>query len=80
MRGSVLGPGVVVEPGLSVVDSAVLADTVVRSGATVTRAIRDEHTEVGVDARVGRAGGGITVTGGDTGVAAGTEFATEEDQ
>ena len=33
VRGSVLGPGVVVEPGASVVDSVVLADTVVRSVA-----------------------------------------------
>lgn len=80
VRGSVLGPGVVVEPGASVVDSVVLADTVVRSGAAVDRAILDERTEVGADARVGRAGAGITVTGRGAELAAGTEFASEEEQ
>ena len=80
VRGSVLGPGVVVEPGASVLDSVVLADTVVRCGATVTRAILDERIEVGADARIGHPDGTITVTGRGTAVAAETELDAEDDQ
>jgi glucose-1-phosphate adenylyltransferase len=80
VRGSVLGPGVVVEAGAAVVDSVLLADTVVRAGASVTRAVLDERTEVGADARVGRPAGGIPVTGRGVAVAAGTELDAEDGQ
>jgi glucose-1-phosphate adenylyltransferase len=53
VRRSVLGPGVVVEAGAEVVDSVVLADTVVRSGASVHWAVVDTRCSVGVGARVG---------------------------
>jgi glucose-1-phosphate adenylyltransferase len=62
---SVLGPGVRVEAGATVVDSVVLGNAVVRAGATVRRAVLDEHTSVGPGARVGTAEG-LTVTGKGT--------------
>jgi ADP-glucose pyrophosphorylase len=51
-----------------VVDSVVLGDAVVRSGATVRRAILDERTRVGSGARVGT-DDGLTVTRRGTSVA-----------
>jgi glucose-1-phosphate adenylyltransferase len=53
---SVLGPGVVVEPGASVRDSVLLDDCVVAAGARVERAVLDRGVRVGRDARVGGAG------------------------
>jgi glucose-1-phosphate adenylyltransferase len=50
---SVLGPGVVVEPGASVRDSVLLDDCVVGAGARVERAVLDREVRVGRDARVG---------------------------
>ena len=73
VRNSVLGPGVQVEAGAEVVDSVLLGDVVVRGGAVVRRAVLDERTVVGAGARVGTAGGDLTVTRRDTEVAAGTE-------
>lgn len=52
---SVLGPGVVVEPGATVTDSVVFADTVIRAGATVTRSIVDTGCELLDGAVVGSA-------------------------
>ena len=56
VRGSVLSPGVVVEPGATVVDSVLLPGARVRSGATVTRAVLDDGVEVGRGATVGGEG------------------------
>jgi glucose-1-phosphate adenylyltransferase len=53
VRRSVLGPGVVVEPGAEVVDSVVFADTVVKAGARVHRSIIDTRCLIGADAAVG---------------------------
>lgn len=53
VRGSVLGPGVVVEAGAQVRDSVLFADVTVRSGATVDWSIVDRGTEVGAGAAVG---------------------------
>jgi glucose-1-phosphate adenylyltransferase len=53
---SVLGPGVVVEPGGSVRDAVLLDDCVVAAGARVERAVLDRGVRVGRDARVGGAG------------------------
>ncbi len=53
VRGSVLGPGVVVEAGAEIRDSVVFADVTVRSGATVTWSVLDRGTEVGAGATVG---------------------------
>jgi glucose-1-phosphate adenylyltransferase len=62
VRGSVLSPGVVVEPGATVVDSVLLPGVRVRSGATVTRAVLDDGVEVGRGASVG-GDGDITLVG-----------------
>lgn len=53
---SVLGPGVVVEPGAAVRDAVLLDDCVVAAGARVERAVLDRGVRVGPGARVGAAG------------------------
>ena len=53
VRGSVIGPDVVVEAGATVVDSVLLPGAVVRSGASVHRAVLDDRVVVGAGARVG---------------------------
>jgi glucose-1-phosphate adenylyltransferase len=53
---SVLGPGVVVEPGAAVRDALLLDDCVVAAGARVERAVLDRGVRVGPGARVGAAG------------------------
>jgi glucose-1-phosphate adenylyltransferase len=55
---SVLGPGVVVEPGAAVRDAVLLDDCVVAAGARVERAVLDRGVRVGPGARVGAAGDG----------------------
>jgi glucose-1-phosphate adenylyltransferase len=54
---SVLGPGVVVEPGATVRDAVLLDDCVVAAGARVERAVLDRGVRVGPDAVVGGPGG-----------------------
>jgi glucose-1-phosphate adenylyltransferase len=56
VRRSVLGPGVVVEPGAEVHDSVLFADTVVRSGARVHWSVVDTDCTVEGDARVSEPG------------------------
>ena len=53
VRRSVLGPGVVVEPGAEVSDSVLFADTVVRSGAKVAWSVLDSDCVVEEGATVG---------------------------
>jgi glucose-1-phosphate adenylyltransferase len=62
VRGSVLSPGVIVEPGATVVDSVLLPGVRVRSGATVTRAVLDDGVEIDERATVG-GDGDITLVG-----------------
>jgi glucose-1-phosphate adenylyltransferase len=50
---SVLGAGVVVEPGAAVRDAVLLDDSVVAAGARVERAVVDRDVRVGRGARVG---------------------------
>jgi glucose-1-phosphate adenylyltransferase len=50
---SVLGAGVVVEPGAAVRDAVLLDDSVVAAGARVERAVVDREVRVGRGARVG---------------------------
>ena len=50
---SILGPGVVIEPGAEVRDAVLLHEVVVRRGARVERAVLDERVEVGRGAVVG---------------------------
>ena len=54
---SVLGPGVVVEPGATVRDAVLLDDCVVAAGASVERAVLDRGVRVGPEAVVGGPGG-----------------------
>jgi glucose-1-phosphate adenylyltransferase len=74
VRGSVLSPGVVVEPGATVVDSVLLPGVRVRSGASVTRAVLDDGVDIGKQAVVG-GDGDITLVGRRARVGAGTEVA-----
>jgi glucose-1-phosphate adenylyltransferase len=60
---AVLGPGVVVEEGAEVRDSVLLHGVTVRRGARVTRSVLDEGVEVGAEAVVGGADGGLCVVG-----------------
>jgi glucose-1-phosphate adenylyltransferase len=53
---SILGPGVVIEPGAEVRDAVLLHEVVVRRGARVSRAVLDEGVEIGADARVDGSG------------------------
>ncbi|MCR5976528.1 NTP transferase domain-containing protein [Gordonia jinghuaiqii] len=53
VRRSVLGPGVVVDKGATVVDSVIFADTVVGEGASVTWSVLDERVRVGARATIG---------------------------
>jgi glucose-1-phosphate adenylyltransferase len=62
---SVLGPGVVVEPGATVRDSVLFADTLVRAGATVDWAIVDRDCVVESDGAVGEAADDVA---GDEGI------------
>ncbi|TKJ20526.1 sugar phosphate nucleotidyltransferase [Blastococcus sp. CCUG 61487] len=72
VRGSVLSPGVVVEPGAVVVDSVLLPGARVGAGARVTRAVLDDEVDVGDGATVG-GDGEITLVGRRASVPAGTE-------
>lgn len=65
---SVLGPGVVVEPGATVVDAVIGKDTVVRSGARVHTAIVDKRCVIGRDAVVGFQPAGTRPREGDIAV------------
>ena len=53
VEGSILSPGVVVEPGACVLDSVVMHNTVVERGAVVEHAILDKNVRVGADAVLG---------------------------
>ena len=50
---SILSPGVRVEKGALVCDSVIMNDTVIRSGAKVTRCVLDKQIEVGPNAQLG---------------------------
>ena len=53
VKNSVLGEGVTVEEGASVIDSVLMANTTVKAGASVTYSILDEGVTIGAGARVG---------------------------
>jgi glucose-1-phosphate adenylyltransferase len=74
VRGSVLSPGVIVEPGATVVDSVLLPGVRVRSGAAVTRSVLDDGVDVGRGASVG-GDGDITLVGRRAKVKAGSQVA-----
>jgi glucose-1-phosphate adenylyltransferase len=77
---SILGPGVVIEPGAEVCDAVLLHEVVVRRGARVSRAVLDEGVEIGADARVDGSGAdapddAVTVIGFGARVEAGAQVA-----
>lgn len=61
---TVLGPGVIVEPGAQISDSVIFADVTVRGCATVDWAIIDESCEIGGAARIGGANPSGTLDAG----------------
>ncbi len=66
VRGSVLGPGVTVAAGASVIDSVIMEDVTVGEGATVEYSIIDARVQIGDGAKVGGPKGGeIAVIGAD---------------
>lgn len=82
VRGSVLGPGVVVEKGAVVEDSVIFARTHIAAGAHVSTSIVDSKCRVGRDARVGAAASStrpgdseITLVGRESAVSAGAVVA-----
>ena len=56
VENSVIGSGVVIEPGAVVKDSIIMQDTVVGAGAHVDKAIVAENVKIGVGARLGEIG------------------------
>ena len=73
---SVLGPGVVVEPGAVVREAVLLDDCVVAAGALVERAVLDRGVRVGPGAGVGGQGGdGPALVGEEAQVPGGTVVA-----
>ena len=75
---SVLFADVHIEPGASVVDSVVMPNSVVSSGATITRAIIAEGAVIGENCVIGGAEGGIAVVGQGARVEAGSVVAPGE--
>ncbi len=66
VRGSVLGPGVTVAAGASVIDSVIMEDVTVSEGASVEYSIIDSRVQIGNGAKVGGPKGGeIAVIGAD---------------
>ena len=66
VRNSVLGPGVTVAKGASVVDSVIMEDVTVGEGASIEYSIIDARVKVGKDAKIGAPKGGeIAVIGAD---------------
>ena len=66
VRGSVLGPGVTVSAGASVIDSVIMEDVTIGEGASVEYSIIDARVQIGKDAKVGGPKGGeIAVIGAD---------------
>jgi glucose-1-phosphate adenylyltransferase len=53
VRHSVLFTGVTIEAGAEVVDSVIMSDSVIESGARIDRAILDKYVRVGREANVG---------------------------
>ena len=76
VRGSVLGPGVTVGEGASVIDSVIMEDVTIGEGATVEYSIIDARVNIGKNAKVGGPRGGeIAVIGADVTVEENAEIA-----
>ena len=74
VKNSVLSPGVIVEEGAEVLDSVIMADTVIRRNAAVCYSILDSGVEVGEDATVGapkEVSPGITLIGANVKIGVG---------
>ncbi len=55
VSGSLIGPGVVIPAGTTVIDSIILPDVILAPGCTITRAIIDKGTTIGSNCRIGHA-------------------------
>ncbi len=75
---SVLGPGVIVETGATVLDSVLFHEVRVESGATVRHALVDEGVRIGAGAQVGMPPR-LTVVGKATQVAPGARVEPADD-
>ncbi len=53
VSGSLIGPGVVVPAGSTVIDSIILPDVIIAPGCTITRAIIDKGTTIGANTTIG---------------------------
>jgi glucose-1-phosphate adenylyltransferase len=81
VRNSVLGSGVKVMPGATVIDAVIMDDCIIEEGATVTYSILDSRVVVGKGASVGKArteAKGITVIG--TGIDVPAGFVVDDDK
>ena len=81
VRNSVLGAGVKVMPGASVIDSVIMEDCVIEENACVTYTILDSKVTVGKNSTVGKDRAdakGITVIG--TGIAVPADFDVADDK
>ena len=81
VRNSVLGAGVKVMPGASVIDSVIMDDCVIEDGASVVYSILDSKVCVGKNSVIGKersAAKGITVIG--TGITVPENFVIADDQ
>ena len=79
VRNSVLGTGVKVMEGATVIDSVIMDDCIIGEGATVCYSILDSDVRVGVGANVGKAredAKGIAVIG--TGIDVGDGVTVED--
>ena len=59
VSGSLIGPGVVIPAGSTVIDSIILPDVIIAPGCTITRTIIDKGTTIGANAQIGHAGAAV---------------------
>ena len=81
VRNSVLGSGVKVMPGASVIDAVIMDDCTIGEGATVSYAILDTGVSIGAGASIGKCkeeAKGITVIG--TGISVPEGFVVADDK
>ena len=81
VRNSVLGAGVKVMPGASVIDAVIMDDCVIGEGSTVIYSILDSKVTIGKNTTVGKdrkEAKGITVIG--TGISVPADFTLADDK
>ena len=81
VKNSVLGSGVKVAEGASVIDSVIMSDVEIGAGAVVNYCIIDSNTKIGAGAKIGKdkeSASGITVIGEKCNVPDGTVIGDNE--